>query len=135
MPGPNWASTSPASAGPNARAPVNCMPLRRTALMIAAGGTSWGTNACHAAMVIPAPTAPTTTQATMSAGVASPLTHTAHSASALNIITTWETSSTVRRECRSASEPARGPTTVAGKNVQNAPRPTQTVEWVSWSST
>ena len=54
-PAPNCASTSPARAGPNARAPVNCMPLRRTALTSASGGTSWGTNACHAAMVMPAP--------------------------------------------------------------------------------
>ncbi len=49
-------------------------------------------------MVMPAPIAPSTTQATMSDGVAMPLTHTAHSASALSIITTWEQRSTVRRE-------------------------------------
>ena len=98
VPGPNCASTSPASAGPNARAPVNCIPLSRTALINASGGTSWGTNACHAAIVIPAPIAPTMTQPTISPGVASPLIHTAHSASALSINTTCEHRSTVRRE-------------------------------------
>ena len=135
MPGPNCARTSPASAGPKARAPVNCMPFSRTALMIASGGTSCGTNACQAAMVMPAPIAPTTTQATMSGGVAMPLTQTPHSAKALDIITTCEHRSTVRREYRSANDPASGPTTVDGKNVQKAPTPTQTVECVSWSST
>src|SRR3954447_3435883 len=135
VPGPNWASTSPASAGPKARAPVNCMPLSRTALTSASGGTSCGTNACQAAMVIPEPIAPTTTQSTMSPGEFVPPTQTPHSASALSIMTTCETSSTVRREWRSASDPASGPTTVAGKNVQKAPTPTHTVEWVNWSST
>ena len=74
------------------------MPLSRTALTSASGGTSWGTNACQAAMVIPEPMAPTITQATISAGDDVPPTQTAQSASALAIITTWDTSSTVRRE-------------------------------------
>ena len=97
-PGPNCARTSPARAGPNARAPVNCMPLRRTALISASGGTSWGTKACHAAMVMPAPTAPIVTQPTIRDGVATPLTQMPHSASALAISTTCEHRRTVRRE-------------------------------------
>src|SRR5438094_10046183 len=32
VPGPNSASTSPASAGPNARAPVNCIDRKSTRL-------------------------------------------------------------------------------------------------------
>ena len=86
-------------------------------------------------MVMPAPTAPTVTQPTMSGGVATPLTQMPQSANALAMSTTCEHRRTVRREYRSASEPASGPTIVAGKNVQKAPTPTHTVEWVSWSST
>ena len=118
-----------------ARAPVNCMAFSRTALTIASGGTSWGTYACHAAMVMPAPMAPTTTQATMSGGVATPVTQMPQSASAEAISTTWDRRRMVRRSWRSASAPASGPTTVDGKKVANAPTPTQTVECVSWSST
>ena len=45
------------------------------------------------------------------------------SASADVMSTTWDSSMIVRRSWRSASEPASGPTTVAGKNVANAPTP------------
>ena len=71
----------------------------------------------------------------MSGGVATPVTQMPHSASADAMSTTCDSSRMVRRSWRSASAPASGPTTVAGKNVANAPTPTHTVEWVSWSST
>ena len=114
---------------------MNCIALSRTALTIASGGTSWGTNACHAAMVMPAPIAPTTTTATIIGGVATPVTQMPHSVSADAIRMTCEISRMVRRSWRSARAPANGPTTVAGKKVANAPTPTHTVECVSWSST
>ena len=67
---------------PERARPVNCIAFSRTALTMASGGTSWGTYACQAAMVMPAPMAPTMTTATISAGVATPVTQMPQSASA-----------------------------------------------------
>src|SRR5439155_261715 len=84
--GPSDASTRPAIAGPNARAAVNCMELTRTALSRWERGTNWGTNDCHAAVVMPAPNAEITTKTMMSAVVATPVAHVIQSAVAIDII-------------------------------------------------
>jgi len=127
--------TSPASAGPNARAAVNCIELTRTALRRSDRGTSCGTNDCQAAVVIPAPSAEITTHTRMVAVVATPVAHVIQSAVAIDIINPCAQSSTVRRSCRSESDPASGPITVAGKKAAKALTPTSAVEWVSWSIT
>ena len=54
QPGPRVASTMPPSAGPKARAALNCAELRVTALSRCSRGTSSVTNACHEAMPRPA---------------------------------------------------------------------------------
>src|SRR5262245_903853 len=133
--GPSVASTIPASAGPNARAPVNDIELSRTALNIASLGTSCGTNDCHAAIVRPEPTPLTITQASTRAVVAVPVDQSAQSAAAIAIMRPCDQMSTIRRSWRSAREPPSGLTSVAGKNAQKALTPTHAVEWVSWSTT
>src|SRR5689334_2584292 len=133
--GPSVASTSPAIAGPNARAAVNCIEFTRTALSNAFRGTSCGTNAIHADVVTPVPSAEITTKTRMLAVVAVPVAHVIHNAAAIAIITTCAQIRTRRRSCRSLSEPASGLTTVAGKNARNALSPTSAVECVSWSMT
>src|SRR6516165_6710966 len=51
--GPKRPRTKPARAGPNARAPVNCMEFSRTALSMTSCGTKRGTKDCQDAMLIP----------------------------------------------------------------------------------
>src|SRR5438093_5310064 len=63
-------------------------------------------------------------------GLASPVIQNTHSEKATSICTDWVTSRMVLREKRSASVPASGPTTSAGKKFMNAARPSQVAEWV-----
>ena len=97
-PAPRVARTRPASAGPNARAPVKFIELSRTALSMSAGGTSWGTNACQAEIVNPFATAPTSTRPVMPIGVASPLIHSNQRPNAESIDTDCAQISNDRRE-------------------------------------
>ena len=133
--GPRVARTRPARAGPNARAPVNCIEFTRTALSSADRGTNCGTNDCHAAVVMPAPRPEITTQPRIRGVVAAPVDQSSHRTVAMTMARAWAQISNQRRSWRSASDPASGPTTVAGKNAQNALTPTSAVEWVSWSTT
>ena len=132
---PNAASSTPATAGPMARATVAWSEFRRTASSILSAGTSSTMNACHGAWFTPFPTATTSTQARMTPGLADPLNQTSHNASAPTSITDCDESRTVRLENRSARDPESGPNTTTGKNVAKAPTPTHVLEWVSWSST
>ncbi len=76
---------------------MNCIELTRTALSSTGRGTSWGTNACQAAVVMPEPRPEITTMPRMIGVVATPEAHVAHRAVAIAIITTWAQISTVRR--------------------------------------
>src|SRR6476469_2505636 len=93
--GPSVASTTPARAGPNARAAVNCMELTRTALRSTGRGTSWGTNACQAAVVMPEPRPEITTRPRMIGVVAPPGPHVPHSGVAIDTTTPGAQISTV----------------------------------------
>src|SRR5690349_8354433 len=128
--GPKTARTRPASIGPHARAPVNWTEFRRTAPSNASRGTSWGTNDCHDAMFTPDAAPYTRRCASRIHGVAAPDTHTAHNENATIICTVWVISTIVRREKRSASEPAHGPTASAGKKFANAAMPSHVPECV-----
>src|SRR4051794_40504270 len=107
------------------------MVFRRMAPIMSSGGTSWGTNACHAVLVNPLATAPTSTRARMPIGSAAPELHSSHRPSAVSSDTACDQINTERRDTRSEMDPDQGATTVVGKKVQNAAMPTQAVEPVS----
>ena len=132
MPAPYTWSTSPASAGPNARADTNCIEFSRTAASRSPCATSCGTNACHAAMFSPDAMPEKNSSPTMISGVAAPLSQTAHRPNAITIIPDCVKNSSRLRGKRSASDPASGPTHIAGKNAMNAPTPSHVVDCVSW---
>ena len=71
----------------------------------------------------------------MISGVATPATHTPNSANALIIIAVCVHSRMRLRGKRSASDPASGLTSSAGKNAMNAPMPSHAADFVSWYST
>ena len=96
-------------------------------------GTSSATKLCQAGMPSPVTTPLTPMRATMTPGRICPPRTDSHRAKAITIAAAWLQMRSVRREWRSASEPPRGLTTMAGANWAKAPRPTQAAEPVaSW---
>jgi hypothetical protein len=92
----------PATAGPTARAPMNCIELSRTASTSSSGSTSCVTNACHVVMFTPATNPDTKTIPTMMPGVARPLTYTPHNTNADTIMNVCVTQRMCLRLWRSA---------------------------------
>src|SRR5687768_8679577 len=135
VPGPNSASTSPATAGPKARAAVNCVEFSRIALSMCSGGTSCGMNDCQDAMPRPEPIPEIKRVTTISPGVAAPLVQSPQSMNAATIINACVARTTCFRGIRSASDPAIGPMSNAGPNAMNAAKPTQVVECVILKTT
>ena len=114
----------PPTAGPMARAALNWVELRMTALRRSSLGTSSLTNACHDAMPIEAIVPLIATVAVIVHGDVHPATHSTHNASAVKPSNVWLTRSTDRRGKRSATEPASGASTTPGANWANVANPT-----------
>lgn len=129
-PGPRVTNTSPPSAGPKARAALNCAELRVTALR-SAPRTNSETNACHAGALIPVMTPPTATRPMITGTEATPVTHAPPIMMAPTPMATWVTSSTRRRSNRSAMVPPNGDIIAMGASWLKAAMPTQVDEWVS----
>ena len=122
--------------GPKARAAVNCIEFRRIALTMSSGGTSWGTNDCHAAMLIPdrgAGDAEDHDDVPRRRDAAAPRTPRARTPASI-MIELGHKHDRLRGK-RSASDPASGPTNSAGPNAMNAVKPTHVVECVIWKIT
>ncbi len=68
-------------------------------------------------------------------GDSTPALHTSHSVVATTAISDWVTSSSRRRGKRSASDPASGPTSTAGRNWAKVANPTHAALPVRWYST
>ena len=126
----------PASAGPNARATVNCIELTRTALISTGRGTSWGTNACHAAVVMPVPRPEITTQTEDDRGGGGSGGPEAHKRGGHRHH--HDLGPDQHRPAVVAVGERAGPAgrrSSPGRTPQNALTPTSAVECVSWSTT
>ena len=111
---PNVARTIPPSAGPNARAALNCAEFNVTAFKRCSRGTNSVTNDCHAATVKPPANAPSVRITKKKAIFRTPSIHTIQST---NVIAAWirpPMIRTFRRSKRSATDPAYGPVITIG---------------------
>ena len=93
-PGPRVARTSPARAGPPARATVNWMEFSRTAFIRSSRGTSEGTKACQDEMLTPPAMPLTRTISRIDQTAAWPDSQRPHRAKAETIMMDWHTSRT-----------------------------------------
>ena len=129
-PGPLTLTSTPATAGPSARASVYSAELSLTASSSRWGGTSSGTKLCQAAVWMPVAQPPMNPQPTMPQGFSVPDWYQANSTKASAIWIDWVTMRILRRDTRSASTPAYGVRITAGSIVATVETPSQVAESV-----
>ncbi len=114
----------PPSAGPIARAALNCAEFNVTAFSRSSLGTSSETNACHDGMLSAEITPVANTTATSAPGLRTPASHMTQRPSAQKASAVCVVISTLRRSNRSAIAPDHGPMSTPGMNWQKPASPT-----------
>src|SRR5687768_1563947 len=121
--------------GPNARAALNDAEFNVTALASSSRGTISVTIDCHDGRPNPEIVPAIPINATYIHGERTPVAHATASMTDRMVAAACVHSSTERREWRSASDPAIGPTNTVGSVLARVPKPTQAAFPVNESST